>query len=139
MTVTERRTAEEFTAQMVALNARYPEAKQIRLIQDNLSTHSPTALYQCLPPEEANRLKKRFEWIYTPKHASWLNMAEMEWSVLERQCLGQRLASTKALEREVKAWESERNVKRVKVNWQFTTQRARVKMIGRYSTPKITV
>lgn len=134
VTVTERRTAEEFTAQMLALEARYPDAKRIRLVQDNLSTHSPTALYQCLVPSEARRLKGRFEWIYTPKHASWLNMAEMEWSVLERQCLKQRLASFQALEKESKAWEAERNTRCVKVNWQFTTEKARVKMIGRYPT-----
>ncbi|WP_200868194.1 transposase, partial [Deinococcus phoenicis] len=101
-----------------ALHLRYPDAKKIRLVLDQLSTHTPSALYEHLSPDEANLLKRRFEWIYTPKHASWLNMAEMEWSVLERQCLGQRLATREALEREVKAWEADRNVQEVKVSWQ---------------------
>lgn len=132
VTVTEHRTAQDFVARLQALDQRYPTAKKIRLIQDQLSTHSPAAVYQCLSAEEANRLKKRFEWIYTPKHASWLNMAEMEWSVLERQCLGRRIASSEKLEKEIKAWECERNRVARKVKWQFTIERARTKMQRQY-------
>lgn len=114
VTVTDRRTSQDYVARLQALDQRYPEAKKIRLIQDQLSTHSPAALYDTLPPEEANRLYKRFEWIYTPKHASWLNMAEMEWSVLERQCLDRRIATKDELEREIGAWERDRNARAVK-------------------------
>jgi transposase len=135
ITVTAQRTAKEFTAQMQALHLRYPNAKKIRLIQDQLSTHTPSSLYQHLPPEEANLLKRRFEWIYTPKHASWLNMAELEWSVLERQCLRQRLASLEALERQINPWQEERNTRCVKVNWQFSREQARTKLEGRYPKP----
>lgn len=132
VTVTDRRTSRDYVARLQALDQRYPEAKKIRLIQDQLSTHSPAALYDTLPPEEANRLYKRFEWIYTPKHASWLNMAEMEWSVLERQCLDRRIATKDELEREIGAWERDRNARAVKVNWEFNTQTARGKMARHY-------
>ncbi len=132
VTVTERRTSQEYAARLQALDRRYPEAKKIRLIQDQLSTHSPAALYDTLPAEEANRLRKRFEWIYTPKHASWLNMAEMEWAALQRQCLDRRIAAKEALETEVAAWERHRNARAVKVNWEFTTQAARGKMARHY-------
>lgn len=132
VTVTERRGNQDFAAQMQALHLRYPHAKKIRLVLDQLSTHTPSALYEYLPPDEANLLKRRFEWIYTPKHASWLNMAEMEWSVLERQCLGQRLATREDLEREVRTWETARNARSAQVNWQFRTDRTRVKLSRRY-------
>ena len=132
ITVTERRGNAEFTEQMQALDLRYPGAEKIRVVLDNLSTHSPAAFYQHLTPKEARRLTQRFEWVYTPKHASWLNSAEIEWSVLERQCLGQRLASKEILERVVKAWEVERNARNVKVNWLFNTQQARVKLSSHY-------
>lgn len=136
VTVTERRTSQEYAARLQALDRRYPEAKKIRLIQDQLSTHSPAALYDTLPAEEANRLRKRFEWIYTPKHASWLNMAEMEWAALQRQCLDRRIAAKEALETEVAAWERHRNARAVKVNWEFTTQAARGKMARHYKQVK---
>ncbi|UQN07806.1 transposase [Deinococcus sp. QL22] len=96
-----------------------------------MSTHSPAALYQPLPAEEARPLTRRFEWVHTPKHASWLNMAELEWSALQRQCLGQRLASKEAVEREIQAWETDRNARAVRVNWQFSTPAAREKL-GRH-------
>lgn len=136
VTVTERRAAQDYVQRLKALDQRFPEAKKIRLVQDQVSTHSPAALYQCLPAEEARRLYQRFEWIYTPKHASWLNMAEMEWSVLERQCLGRRIASTEALERQVNAWAEQRNDKQVTVEWQFSTERARSKMQRHYPTDR---
>lgn len=132
VTVTERRAAQDYVQRLKALDQRFPHAIKIRLVQDQVSTHSPAALYQCLPAEEARRLYQRFEWLYTPKHASWLNMAEMEWSVLERQCLGQRMASSEELARQVKAWEAQRNAKRVMAVWQFTTERARYKMQRHY-------
>lgn len=132
VTVTARRGNQDFMAQMQSLHLRYPRAKKIRLVLDQLSTHTPAALYEHLLPEEANFLTRRFEWIYTPKHASWLNMAELEWSVLERQCLRRRLGTSEDLEREVKAWETDRNARSMKVNWQFSTQSARKKLSRRY-------
>ncbi len=132
VTVTERRSNQDFAAQLQALQLRYPDAKRIRLVLDQLSTHTPSALYEYLPPEEANLLKRRFEWVYTPKHASWLNMAEMEWAVLERQCLRRRLATSERLKNEVKAWEADRNTRSVKVDWQFNTDKARLKLSRRY-------
>jgi hypothetical protein len=131
VTVTERRGNAEFAAQLQALELRFPEAEKITLVLDQLSTHSPAALYQHLPAEEARRLTRRFEWMYTPKHASWLNMAELEWSALQRQCLGQRLASKEVVEREIHAWETDRNARSVCVNWQFATPAAREKL-GRH-------
>ena len=132
VTVTERRGNQDFATQMQALHLRYPNARRIRLVLDQLSTHTPTALYEHLPPEEANRLKRRFEWVYTPKHASWLNMAELEWAVLERQCLRRRLATSEALNNEVKAWEADRNTRSVTVDWQFNTDKARLKLSRHY-------
>ncbi|WP_157451030.1 IS630 family transposase [Deinococcus puniceus] len=131
VTVTERRGNAEFAAQLQSLEVHYPEAEKITLVLDQLSTHSPAALYQHLPAEEARQLTRRFEWVHTPKHASWLNMAELEWSALQRQCLGQRLASKEAVEREIHAWETDRNARAVRVNWQFSTPAAREKL-GRH-------
>ena len=132
VTVTERRGNAEFTAQLQALQRRYPDATKIRLVLDQLSTHSPAALYQYLAPDDARRLARRFEWVYTPKHASWLNMAELEWSVLQRQCLGQRLASKEAVERELLAWQTQRNAQSIPVSWQFGTLLARTKLKRHY-------
>lgn len=134
VTLTERRGNAEFTAQLQALELRHADAEKIVLVLDQLSTHSPAALYQYLPAEDARRLSRRFEWVYTPKHASWLNMAELEWSALQRQCLGQRLASTDAVERELRAWETDRNARSVRVNWQFSTPTAREKLERHYPT-----
>ena len=134
VTVTDRRSNADFAAQLQALELRYADAEKIILVLDQLSTHSPAALYQHLPAEEARRLSRRFEWIYTPKHASWLNMAELEWSALQRQCLGQRLASKEAVKREIHAWETDRNARSVRVNWQFSTPTAREKLKRHYPT-----
>lgn len=134
VTVTDRRSNADFAAQLQCLELRYADAEKIVLVLDQLSTHSPAALYQHLPAEEARRLTRRFEWIYTPKHASWLNMAELEWSALQRQCLGQRLASKEAVEREIHAWETDRNARSVRVNWQFSTPTAREKLKRHYPT-----
>lgn len=126
--VTERRGNPEFAQQMRQLVARYSHAEVIRVVLDNLSTHSPAALYQSLPPEEARQLVKKLEFHYTPKHGSWLNMVEIEWSALERQCLKRRIEDIKALQRETEAWQHDRNKRKVSVNWRFRTQDARVKL-----------
>lgn len=127
--VTARRTNQDFAEQMRALvDERYPEAPVIAVVLDNLSTHSPAALYQTFPPEEARRLVQRLEFHYTPKHGSWLNMAELEFAILSRQCLGRRLQDRMVLQREIAAWEAERNRARAKAHWHFTTTQARTKL-----------
>jgi hypothetical protein len=114
----------------------YPHAKKIVLVCDNLSTHNAHFLYERFAPEEAHRLKERFEWHYTPEHGSWLNIAECELSVLARQCLSRRIADLETLQREVGAWERERNRHPHTVNWQFTTADARVKLKRLYPEVK---
>jgi transposase len=127
--VTERRTNQDFARIIRRLvDEWYPEAEKIVLVLDNLSTHSPAALYEAFEPAEARRLVEKLEWHYTPKHGSWLNVAEMELSVLARQCLDRRIPDLEALRREVAAWEQKRNAAVVKVDWQFTTADARVKL-----------
>ena len=106
----------------------FPKAKKIRLVQDNLNTHTKAALYEAFPPAEARRLAERFEWHYTPKHRSWLNMAESELSVVARQCLDRRIPDKATLTDEIAAWEKERNRKHAKADWQFTTADARIKL-----------
>ena len=113
----------------------YADAAKIVLVMDNLNTHKLAVLYQVYPPDEARRLCERFEIHYTPKHASWLNMAETELSVLSRQCLARRIADQDILKREVAAWEENRNKARVKVDWRFTTADARIKLKRLY--PKL--
>ncbi len=127
--VTARRTNKDFAEQMRALaDDHYPDAPVIAVVLDNLSTHSPAALYQTFPPAEARRLVKRLEFHYTPKHGSWLNMAELEFAILSRQCLGRRLSGPTVLQRETAAWEAERNRNRAKAHWHFTTTQARSKL-----------
>jgi transposase len=127
--VTERRTSAEFAHQMRALvDVHYPDAERIAVVLDNLSTHSPAALYQSLPPTEARRILKRLEFHYTPKHGSWLNMAELEFSVLGRQCLDRRIPDQEALRREITAWREARNAARAAVQWRFTVTTARTKL-----------
>jgi len=106
----------------------FPDSKKIVLMQDNLNTHKPASLYEAFPAPEARRLVERFEWHYTPKHGSWLDMAESELSVLSGQCLDRRIADKQTLVEEVAAWEAERNKNRTKADWQFTTADARVKL-----------
>lgn len=133
--VTERRTNQDFAQIMRRLvDEWYPEAEKIVLVMDNLSTHSPAALYEAFEPAEARRLVERLEWHYTPKHGSWLNVAEMELSVLARQCLDRRIPDLETLRREVAAWEQKRNAAVAKVDWQFTTADARVKLKRLYPT-----
>jgi hypothetical protein len=109
-------------------DTHFPKARRIVLVQDNLSTHKPAALYEAFPAPEARRLVERFEWHYTPRHGSWLNMAESELSVLSRQCLDRRIPDKKILIEEVAAWQRNRNNRHTKADWQFTTADARVKL-----------
>jgi DDE superfamily endonuclease len=127
--VTERRTAKDY-AEVLRWLAEdvHPDAEVIVLVQDNLNTHTLAALYEAFPPEQARRLAERFEMHYTPKHGSWLNVAEIELSVLARQCLDRRIATVEELRREVAAWEEERNERGVQVRWRFTTAEARIKL-----------
>jgi hypothetical protein len=127
--VTERRTRKDWALAMRELSdVQYPDAEIIDIIMDNLNTHSPASFYEAFDPEEARRLTKRFEFHHTPKHGSWLNIAEIELSVLSRQCLDRRMPNQAFLESEVKAWEDERNDQIVKVQWRFTTADARIKL-----------
>jgi hypothetical protein len=127
--VTERRTKVDWAYCMKQLvDEFYPHAIRIRVVQDQLNTHNPAALYEVFEPKEAKRLLDRLEFHYTPKHGSWLNMAEIEFSVLSRQCLDQRIPDETTLQREVAAWEEARNANEAKVNWRFTTQDARIKL-----------
>ena len=127
--VTQRRTMQDFAHQMRWLvDEAYPETPVVRVVLDNLNTHRAAALYETFPAAEARRIAKRLEFHYTPKHGSWLNMAEIEFSVLSRCCLKQRLPDEEALGREVQALVRERNAARVGINWRFKTQDARTKL-----------
>jgi hypothetical protein len=127
--VTDHHTAVDFAHMLRDLSdAHFPGATKIVLMEDNLNTHKPASLYEAFPAAEARRLVERFEWHYTPKHGSWLNMAESELSVLSGQCLDRRIPDKQTLTEEVAAWEHARNKKHVKADWQFTTADARVKL-----------
>jgi hypothetical protein len=110
------------------LETQYKDAKVVRIVLDNLNTHNPSAFYQFYPPDEAKAILDRLEFHFTPKHASWLNIAEIEFSVLSRQCLNQRIPSKEILEQEVSSWVLQRNKNSKKVDWQFTTTDARIKL-----------
>jgi len=133
VTVTERRTAQDFAHQLQALvDVHYPEAEVIRLVTDNLNIHTPACLYETFVPEEARRIAAKLEWHYTPKHASWLNQVEIEISVLSRQCLDRRIPSQAELAAEVAAWEAARNASKATVEWRFTSSHARTKLSRLY-------
>lgn len=106
----------------------YPDANKITLVMDNFNTHTPGALYEKYEPKEAKRILDRFEFVYTPKHGSWLNMSEIELNVLNSQCLNRRIDSMEEIIKETKAWENHRNNKAAKINWQFTTKNSRIKL-----------
>jgi transposase len=126
VTVTERRTAQDYAARLRDLvDVDYPEAERIRVGQDNLSTHTPGALYEAFPAAEARRILRRLEFHYTPKHASWLNMVEIEIGVLKGQCLDRRIDTRDKLKAEIAAWERDRNASGARINWMFTTETAR--------------
>jgi hypothetical protein len=134
--VTDRRTALDFAGFLKHLaDDIYAEAEKVTLVLDNLNTHTPAALYQAFEPAEAHRLAARFEWVYTPKHGSWLNVAELEFAALRRQCLGRRIGSMDELRAEVEAWQDERNERAVEIDWQFTTADARIRL--RHLYPQI--
>ena len=131
--VTDSRTARDFAACMRDLvELHYPRAERIRVVLDNLSTHSPGALYEAFPAAEAHRLLRRLEFHYTPKHASWLNMVEIEIGVLRGQCLDRRIGERQRLVAEIAAWEQQRNAAGARINWMFTTERARTKLRRAY-------
>ena len=134
--VTDRRTCQDWAEAMRELaEVCYPTVDTIVVVLDNLNTHDPASFYAAFPPEEAQRLAKRFEFHFTPKHGSWLNMAEIEFSILGGQCLDRRIPDKKTLTTEVAAWEERRNRKVIKVDWQFKTADARIKLKHLY--PKI--
>ena len=127
--VTDQRTAVDYARLLKELSGVHcPDARKIILVQDNLNTHEPASLYKAFPAAEARRLVERFEWHYTPKHGSWLNMAESELAVLSSQCLDRRLPDKQTLSAEAAAWEAARNKKHTRADWQFTTTGARVKL-----------
>ena len=127
--VTDRRTSIDWAECMRELvDVHFPEAERIVVVMDNLSTHTPAALYTALPPEEAKRIWDKLEFHSTPKHGSWLNMAEIELSVLSRQCLDRRIPDQEALRRETAAWAERRNTAKATIEWRFTTADARVKL-----------
>jgi DDE superfamily endonuclease len=135
--VTQQRTMVDFAQQMKWLvDEAYPAAEVIRIVLDNLNTHRPASLYEAFAPAEARRILRRLEFHYTPKHGSWLNMAEIELSVLNGQCLDQRIGDETRLKREVHAWQEARNAAQAKIDWRFNCQEARVKLHRLYpSTP----
>ena len=127
-----RRTKKEYTLFMQALAAACPDAEKIRVVQDNLNTHDVSAFYEHLPADEARALAERFEFYYTPKTASWLNMIEIEFSALARQCLHRRIPTIEILEHEVLALLAERMTKGIQIDWQFSIQTARTKLNSHY-------
>lgn len=133
--VTQRRTKVDFAHQVKALvDEHYPEAERIVLVMDNLNTHKIASLYEAFAPDEAWRLAQKLEIHYTPKHGSWLNMAEIELGTLTKQCLDRRIAERGILAKEVAAWTESRNTQQAKVDWQFTTENARIKLKRLYPT-----
>jgi len=126
--VTERRTAKDLAEVLRELVEIHEQARKLVLVTDNLNTHGPGCLYEAFEPTQARRIAEKLEWHYTPKHGSWLNMAEIELAALGKQCLGQRIESLEELRSQVAAWESERNERMVEAKWQFTTAKARIKL-----------
>ena len=135
--VTERRTKKDWAHRIKELvDERYPKAERIVLVMDNLNTHSPASLYEAFDPAEARRLANRLEIHYTPKHGSWLNMAEIELSVLSRQCLDRRVPNFETLEAEAAAWQERRDAAGVEIEWRFRTDDARIKLKRLYPSPQ---
>jgi DDE superfamily endonuclease len=133
--VTDRRTAIDYAHALRDLSdAHFPAARKITLVQDNLNTHKPASLYEAFPPAEARRPVERFEWHYTPKHGSWLDMAEPELAVLVKQRLDRRIADAASLAKEIAAWQNHRNKACAKADWQFTADDARIKLKRLYPT-----
>ena len=127
--VTDRHTAVDYARTLKDLSdSHFPDARKIILVQDNLNTHKPASLYEAFSAAEARRLVERFEWHYTPKHGSWLDMAESELGVLSSQCLDRRIPDKQTLINEIAAWEEDRNANHAKADWQFTTPEARIRL-----------
>ena len=134
--ITERRTGKDWAAFIKGmLDERYPQAVKVRLVMDNLNTHTTASLYEAFEPEEARRLARRLEIHYTPKHGSWLNVAEIELSALNGQCLNRRIPNMELMRKEVAAWELDRNNRATTIDWRFTTDNARIKLKRLY--PKL--
>jgi hypothetical protein len=136
--VTERRTKIDFAQAMEQLAVQYASAEVIRVVMDNLNTHKPGSLYEAFPPEKAHALLQKLEFHYTPKHGSWLNMAEIEFAALQRPCLDRRTPDIATLRQRAIAWQTERNASRVRIRWQFTTRQARQTMARCYPPPQST-
>jgi transposase len=137
VSVTDRRTKVDWANCVKDIvDLHYSEAAKITLVMDNLNTHKPSSLYEAFPPEEARRLLNKLEFHYTPKHGSWLNMAEIEFSALKRQCLDCRVPNQETLKQKISDWERHRNEKMIKGNWQFKTEDARVKLRKLYPSIK---
>ena len=132
--VTGRKTKKDWACFLEQIAGRYEKAKKITLVMDNFKTHTPGALYEMFEPEKAKALLDRFEFVYTPKHGSWLNMAEIELNVLTGQCLNRRIDDIEIVKKEVKAWQKRRNNKNATINWQFTERDARIKLRRLYPT-----
>lgn len=133
--VTERKTKKDWAHFIRRISDEmYPDADKITLVMDNFKTHTPGALYETFEPEEAKRIWDRFEFVYTPKHGSWLNMAEIEFHVLNKQCLSRHIATMEEVKKEVEAWQLYRNNTKSVINWQFTTKDSRIKLKRLYPT-----
>ena len=132
--VTERKAKRDWALFIAKIAEHYRAAEKITLVMDNLNTHKPGSLYETFAPEQAKKLWDRFEFVYTPKHGSWLNMAEIELNVLIGQCLNRRIGDMATVSAEVEAWQNHRNTKTTTINWQFTTKNARIKLRRLYPT-----
>lgn len=132
--VTERKTKTDWALFVETIAGLYPDAEKITLVMDNYNTHVPGALYEMFPPAKAKVLWDRFEFVYTPKHGSWLNMAEIELSVLTRQCLDRRIDNLQEMSAQVQSWQNRRNNADAKIDWQFTSDNARIKLKRLYPT-----
>lgn len=136
VSITERRTRKDWALEIrELLDVHYPHAVKVRLVMDNLNTHSMASLYETFPPQEARRLAERLDIHYTPKHGSWLNMAEIELNVLNNQCLDRRIPDIATMQNEAAAWERSRNTRQAVIDWRFTTDSARIKLRRLY--PKL--
>jgi len=134
VTITERKTKRDWACFLERIAGQYESAEEITLVMDNLGTHTPGSLYEMFPPDKAKELWDRFKFVYTPKHGSWLNVAEIELNVLTGQCLNRRIDDIAVVRKEAQAWQEFRNNKNAKVNWQFTTEDARIKLSLLYPT-----
>ena len=137
--VRKQRKKPDYAEFMKTLARNYPKAKKIILVQDNLNTHNPSSFYEAFSAPKAFDLTQRFEMVYTPKKASWLNMAEIEFSAMSKQCLDRRIGDIKELTEQVLVWTKQREQKKIKINWQFTKEQARKKLKRHYNRVRITV